>query len=131
MKKHNIYNGIALIVLLAMLLVFVTGVYAQEEPTTETFDEVALPGWERSEKAVVQDGVLRIAPGNFAVKFGDYGEGTFSVKVKQHTPGVVFLRYFMREEGSYAVIIFPENIILEKTLADQPQEMGLRVVWSY
>ncbi len=124
MSKHHFFKVIALIILLAMLLLPLNGVLAQEEPTTETFDEAALPGWERSEKAVVQEGVLRIAPGNFAVKFGDYGEGTFRVKVKQYAPGAVFLRYYMREEGSYAVIVFPDNIILEKSMADQPQEMG-------
>jgi len=124
MKKHYIFKGISLIIFLAILFLPVAGVLAQDEPSTETFDEEALPGWERSEESVVQDGVLRISPGNFAAKFGEYGDGTISVKVKQSAPGAVFIRYSMREEGSYALIIFPDGIILEKTLQDQPQEMG-------
>ena len=121
--KH-IFGCLSLLILFAILFLPITGVLAQEEPSTENFDDEALSGWERSEESVVQDGVLRISPGNFAAKFGEYGDGTISVKIKQSAPGAVFIRYFMREEGSYALIIFPDTIMLEKTLKDQPQEMG-------
>ncbi len=124
MKKQHIFKSISLIILLSFLIMPLSGALAQEEPTTETFDEEALSGWERSEGAVVQDGVLRISPGNFAVKFGDYGDGSISIKIKQSAPGVVFLRYAMSESDSYAVIVFPDSIILEKSIEDQPQELG-------
>lgn len=124
MKKQNIYKVTSLFILLLVALFPTSGIFAQDEPSTETFDNASLPGWERSEQAVVQDGVLRISPGNFAVKFGEYGEGSFSVKFNQSASGVVFLRYAMTDSGSYVVIVFPDAIILEKTLEDQPQEMG-------
>ncbi|MBC8503651.1 MAG: DUF4956 domain-containing protein [Anaerolineales bacterium] len=124
MIKQHILKAISLIILLAILLMPLTGALAQEEPTTETFDDEALSGWDRAEGAVVQDGVLRISPGSFAAKFGEFGDGTLSVKVKQSAPGAVFIRYFMGESGSYALIIFPDGILLEKSLEDQPQELG-------
>lgn len=124
MQRIKTTKVLLIFVFMAVLFLPGVGIRAQEEPSTETFDDASLPGWERSPEAVVQDGVLRINPGNFAVKFGDYGQGSMSVKLKLSAPGVVFLRYAMSETASYAVIIFPENIILEKTLEDQPQEMG-------
>ncbi len=124
MKKQSILQIIALILVIAVLFLPAVGVLAQEGFFTETFDEESLPGWERSEKAVVQDGVLKISPGNFAVKFGDYGDATISVKVKRGGPGIVFVRYAMSDEASYAVIMVEDAIILEKTLGEQPQELG-------
>lgn len=124
MKKHYPSKGISLILALVILFVPLTGVLAQDESTTETFDDESLPGWERSPEAVVQNGVLSISPGNFAVKFGSYAEGGLSVKLKHTGPGIVFIRFAMGEQGNYALILFDEAIVLEKVVQDQPTMLG-------
>lgn len=124
MKSQKIFKIISILILLAILCAPAVGAFAQDDSFTETFDEESLPGWERSEEAVVQNGVLSIAPANFAAKFGEYGDATLSVKIKRGGPGVVFVRYAMNEESSYAVIMFEDAIVLEKTLGEQPNELG-------
>ncbi len=128
MKKQSVFKGVTSLVLLAIFLFPCVSVLAQDEPATETFDDEALPGWERSEKAIIQDGVLQIEPGNFAVRFGEYAGGSLSVKVKT-TAGPVFIRYAMNEQGNFAVIIFDEAIVLEKVVQDQPESLG-EYSWS-
>jgi len=125
MKNLLSLSKISFYIFFVLILVPLSGVLAQDETSNETFDDASLPGWERSHEAVVQDGVLRINPGNFAVKFGELGDGTLGVKAKVNSPDIFFLRYRMTETGSYAVIFFPDAIILEKTIEDQPQEMGV------
>jgi len=113
MIKRTVKLSIALFVVLGGIIPLVVTVAAQESGFTETFDDASLPGWERSEGAIVEDGTLRIEPGNFAVRFGDYADITLSVRVKHSGHGIVFIRYYMRDEGSYAVILVEDVIILE------------------
>ena len=124
MKKRYFFKGISLFILLAILCLPLLKVCAQPESITETFDDESLPGWERSEGAVVQDGVLNISPANFAVMFGDYANGTLSVKIKRGGPGIVFIRYCIREEASYTLVMGEDIIILEKSLGELPEELG-------
>lgn len=125
MNSIKTLKVISFAVIILILFLSIDGVLAQEEPSTETFDDASLPGWERSPEAVVQEGVLQIAPGNFAVKFGEYGDGTVNFKARLNSPGIFFLRYAMTDAGSYALIFFPDVIILEKTIGEQPQELGV------
>jgi hypothetical protein len=51
---------------------------------SETFDDPALPGWEHSTEAQVEDGVLRIQPGGFAAYLGMAWEDlTLTVRARQ------------------------------------------------
>lgn len=124
-KLPKFFIAIALLSSMATLfLAPLTGALAQESPTTETFDDEALPGWERSEGAAVQAGVLQILPGNFAVKFGDFASGNLSVKFKQTASGVIFIRYAMGEQGEYALIFHDDMLVLERAQDGQPLVLG-------
>ncbi len=116
---------LGLIVVFILFLVPLTGALAQDEGFTETFDDSSLNGWERSEQSVVKDGVLVVSPGNFAVKFGSYGGGTYEYKAKFAGPGAMFFRFFMHEEGCYAVIFFEDRVVLEKAYQDTPTELAV------
>jgi hypothetical protein len=124
MKKQTHIKCIIFVFIIVFTSMPLTAVFAQDEPSTETFDDQSLPGWERSPEAVVQDGVLSIAPGNFAVKFGEYVGDTLSLKMKYAGPGLVFIRFAMSEAGNYAVILFEDSIVLEKVVQDQPTVLG-------
>lgn len=124
MKSQRIFKTITLFTLLVIFFIPLAGVLAQKEPTTETFDDQALPGWERSAEAIVRDSALHIEPGNFAIRFGEYSAGALSIRVKTPGPGAVFIRYAMSEQSHYAVILFEEAIILEKVVQNQPTHLG-------
>ncbi|OQX65154.1 MAG: hypothetical protein B5M51_01555 [Anaerolinea sp. 4484_236] len=125
MKKNHLLTGFSLLILVSLLLFPIAGVQAQEGGFTETFDEGPLNGWEHSEQAIVEDGVLSISPGHFAVKFGDYGDSSIELKTKFAGPGVMFVRFHMQEAGNYALIFFEDRIVLEKIEQDSPDELGV------
>ena len=82
MKKNHLLTGFSLLILVSLLLLPVAGAQAQEGGFTETFDDPSLDGWEYSDQAIVKDGVLVISPGHFAVKFGNYANGSIEIKTK-------------------------------------------------
>ena len=100
-------------------------VFAQEEGTPETFDEKELSGWETSPEAVVTEGTLSIGAGNNAIKMGDYLNFTaqFDMKVTG-TDGIFFFRYCMGEGDDYAVLFFPDRIVIEKVSEGNPSELA-------
>ncbi len=113
--------SLLLAVMIALLLNFT--VKAQEGDFSESFERETLDGWEYSPGAVLRNGMLRIDPGNFAVKMGSYRLGVIEVRVRQ-PGGAVYIRYAMQEEASYAFIMLEDRLILEKTQGDVPQELG-------
>lgn len=125
MIKRTVKLSIALLIVFGSIIPLSQTVTAQESGFTETFDDSSLPGWERSEGAVVVNGMLNIEPGNFAVRFGDHSDISLSVRVNLSGLNIVFIRYYMRDEGSYAVILVEDVIILEKSLPDHPIELGV------
>jgi hypothetical protein len=80
----------------------------------ETFDDPTLPEWEHAREAIVVDGVLKMNPGSFALRFGDFSDITLTVKVKYSGPGRAVVAYYFRDEGRYTVILEEGIIVLEK-----------------
>ena len=70
MKQKLISILVLLFSSILILALFVAPVAAQEGDFTETFEDTQLQGWEHSPEVVVREGVLRIAPGNFAARLG-------------------------------------------------------------
>jgi len=124
MKKPYLIKAIVLIIVTILALISVTGVLAQTDAPSESFDDQSLPGWERSEGALVQNGVLLIQPGNFAVNFGEQFQGDMSLRFKQITPGVIFVRYAMSEQGEYNLILHEDMLMLEKVIQENPTVIG-------
>lgn len=94
-----------------------SAVWAQnpEGGFSEDFDSDDLEGWERTPDAIVRDGVLRLAGGNFAFKLGDWGDQETVIQLRFNSnEGRLFLHYFATDQGSYNLIFIPEAIILEK-----------------
>ncbi|MBC8331938.1 MAG: DUF4956 domain-containing protein [Anaerolineae bacterium] len=129
MRRQQFLKAIALLILMTLFLAPLTSALAQEGAATETFDDEALSGWERSEGAAVQAGVLQIQPGHFAVKFGDFAAGNLSVKFRQTAPGVIFIRYAMGEQGEYSLIFHEDMLVLERAQNSQPLALG-EIPWS-
>lgn len=98
---------------------------AQEEAGyTETFDDPTLPEWEHSGEVVVVDGVLKMNPGNFALRFGDWSDITLTIKVRYSGEGLVIVNYYFRDEGKYGLLLENGLIILEKEQNQSPTQLG-------
>jgi len=120
--NHYLHTIIPAFLLLAAIVV---PVMAQGETTPETFDDTELSGWRTSPEAVVSNGTLSIGAGNNAFKLGDYAnfEVQFDMKINGND-GVFFFRYNMGEGNDYALIFFPDRIVIEKVEDDSPQELA-------
>ena len=107
---------VPLIILLTALLLSIslTPVRAQEDGFRETFDDPSLPGWEHSREAIVVDGVLRMSPGSYALRFGDWADITLTVRVKYSGEGEVLVNYYFRDGNRYGVLMGEHVVLLEK-----------------
>jgi len=115
---------VALFLLTAMALLPLT-VQAQEpNGYKETFDNPTLPEWERSRETVVADGVLRMDPGNFALRFGDWSDITLTVKVLYSGQGEVVINYYFRDEHKYGLFLHDGEVILEREQDRSPTPLG-------
>jgi uncharacterized membrane protein YhiD involved in acid resistance len=95
-----------------ILILFVLPATAQGEGFSETFDDVQLPGWEHSPEVVVRDGVLRIAPGNFAARMGSWGDFDLTFKLRFDAPGETEIQYHTNENGGYILVFTPDRLLL-------------------
>jgi hypothetical protein len=112
------------IMLVALLLIVRAPAEAQGEGFHEAFDDPTLVGWERSREVVVADGVLRMSPGSFALRAGDWSEIDMSVRVKYTGPGEIWVNYYFRDEAKYGVLLTDRLILLERAYHGSPSELG-------
>jgi hypothetical protein len=112
------------IIFVALLLVAPAPVEAQQEGFHEAFDDPTLPGWERSREVVVADGVLRMNPGSFALRAGDWSEIDLSIRIRYTGPGEIWVNYYFRDEAKYGVALTDHLLFLERAQRGSPREMG-------
>lgn len=96
---------------------------AQQPVFTETFDDPALPGWDHMPNAVVVDGVLRIEPGNFAAHDGDWGDMTFTVRVRRYGNGSLVINYRASNTGVYHILVVGDVLALQREVNDVVGEL--------
>lgn len=113
-----------LFLLVAVLVVAPAIVDAQGEGFHESFDDPTLMGWERSREVVVVDGVLRMSPGSFALKAGDWSDIDMSIRIMYFGPGEIWVNYYFRDQAKYGVLITENLMLLERTEHGSAREMG-------
>jgi hypothetical protein len=117
---------IALFLCSALILaLFVLPALAQGQDFSETFDDPQLPGWEHSPEVIVIDGVLRIAPGNFAARPGNWGNFDLTLNLRYDNPGETQIQYHAGDNGAYNLVFTDERIILLKAGAPGTAETEL------
>jgi hypothetical protein len=120
-KRKLFFPAIVLSVLLISMPSFV---FAQDGGVNETFDDTQLTGWDHSPEVVVIENVMRIGPGNFAHKMGDFSNFNAKFQVKFTGPGIIFFRYNMQEGNDYACIFFEDRVVIEKIADGEPKALG-------
>ncbi len=113
-----IKRAVSIIVLLLsstlILALFVYPALAQSEGFTETFDDLQLPGWEHSPEVIVSNGVLRIAPGNFAARMGSWQDFDLTMKLRFDSSGDSEIQYHATDSGAYSLIFTADRLSLRK-----------------
>ncbi len=98
-----------------IVAMFVVPVKAQGEGFTETFDDAQLPGWEHSPEVIISDGVLRIAPHNFAARMGVWGNFDLSLDLFFEGDGATEIQYHTTDNGAYSLIFTTDRLSLLRT----------------
>ena len=123
-KKPVILITALIVALLTVSILFIPARAQEGAGYMETFDDPMLPEWEHSREVIVADGVLKMEPGSFALRFGDWSDITLTIKVKYSGEGGAVVAYYFRDEGKYAVILEEGIIILEKEQNRTPTQLG-------
>lgn len=123
-KQKTLY--VVLLLLLISILAS-SQVYAQEEEQTgftEDFDNINWEEWEYSQDVLVENGILRLGPGNFIMRLGGWSEIDLTIQMRYQTPNEAVVNYYMNEGGHYALILIGDRVILEKIAEGEPSHLG-------
>ncbi len=86
-----------------------------QEGFSQDFASGELEGWEMTPDVTVVDGKLRLYGGNFAMKFGDWGDQEMKLELSlSSAEGEFIIHYFATDSGSYNLILTPMTMLLEK-----------------
>ena len=112
------------VAVLAITLLGAAPALAQEDGYKETFDDPTLPGWEHSREAVVVDGVLKLTPGSFALRFGDWADITLTARLRYSGDGEVLVGYYFRDGSRYGVLLRESLVIVEREQRESHAVLG-------
>ncbi len=115
MTRKNVTLIVLLLSSILILALFAFPALAQGEGFTEAFDDTQLPGWEHSPEVIVSEGVLRIAPGNFAARMGIWQDFDLTLKLRFDSPGESEIQYHTTDSGAYLLVFTPGRLSLLKT----------------
>ena len=109
------------LIIIFIFFLIPTIAFAQGNGFSETFDDATLAERE-APGAIVENGVLKISDGGFALHFGDWSEITLTLKFKFSGEGEGAVNYYFRDEGRYS-FVFTENIFYLEKESPQGVEM--------
>ncbi|MBI9047663.1 MAG: DUF4956 domain-containing protein [Anaerolineaceae bacterium] len=125
MQKKSSKLLLSIFSLLLLLSLVANPVFAQsEDGFEETFDDPNLPEWEHSAEVIASDGTLKMNPGSFALRFGDWQNIDMTIKVKKISQGEIIVGYNFRDDTAYFLHFNGDEIVLERLSAGTPAVLG-------
>ncbi len=109
--------------LVAFLTVFAFSVQAQQAGFTENFDDPSLPGWEHSDNARVDQGVLHIGAEGFAYYGNTWNNLSLAIRMRHPGSGEASVHYRESDAGSYILRIGLDHIAINLQAGDQNIEL--------
>ena len=106
------------------LLVLAYGIFAQEPGFSDNFDDPGLAGWEGTPGVVVEDGLLRIEPGNFVFRAGNWDDYTVSVRFRFDGQGVLVISFRVGGEGSYHLLVDGQHLVFQRESGGRVDELA-------
>jgi hypothetical protein len=116
------YYGITFVLLVALFWSVPVG--AQAEGFIEDFESPEPEGWELAPDVIVVHGALRLSPGHYAFRIGEWDDFMLEVQVRSTGPGEIMLHYYARDESRYMLLILPEEIILLRSMGESEEILG-------
>jgi len=136
MKTMASARTLAPLAALALLSLIAGSARAQDGAPVETFDDPALPGWERTPNAIVADGVLRIQGEGYAIRPDAQVSGGLILRLRFEGDGFLEVRYRISEAGMYILRLSPGEVALVRegggrqvTLASAPSGQTIGEWW--
>jgi photosystem II stability/assembly factor-like uncharacterized protein len=120
---RRLARSVALIAALVLFAFPWVPIQAQGAVLSESFDDNAMPGWEHSPDAIVDGGVLRIEPGNYAAHGGEWGDVTLTVRIRRADPGDTVISYRTSEAGAYHLVVGGGWLALQRETANVVKEI--------
>jgi len=126
MKRISFHIAISLFISIITGLCIFTPSLAQDETVTETdtFDSPQLEGWGHTPEVVVTDGVLQIYSGQFAERFGEWGDFELTIQVKFSGQGEIVIGYHFKEEGRYVLHVRLDEVVLVREVTEPFTDLG-------
>jgi hypothetical protein len=125
MKPISVLRAVLGLASLVALSGLANHVLAQEPIVfTETFDDPALPAWEHSPNATVEDGVLRIEPDGFAMHSASWADLMLTVRVLCTDEADLLILYRWSEDATYAVRISRPFVTVQRQLLGSATDLG-------
>ena len=97
---------------------------AQGEGFLESFDDSTLPGWDYSEGVTVVDGMLRIEPGNFSVRPGDWDDYALTMSVRGSGNGDLLIGFRISAAGGYILSMGVSGLVLQREAGGQVESVA-------
>jgi len=111
----KIWGRLIKVLLLACLFLFPTNsLHAQNVELMEDFEDPSLPGWERSDNALVSDGTLKVSNRGFAFHGGLWHDLNLTIRMNHPGTGAGGIHYRESDTGSYVVRFEPDFIALTR-----------------
>jgi photosystem II stability/assembly factor-like uncharacterized protein len=110
----RLLRSLPLFVLTIGLIIPAQIVQPEQPLFSETFDDPALPGWERSPDAEVLNGALHIGPGGFAFHPGPWADMVLEISARFVAETALEIGYSASEEGEYALRIESGHVSLQR-----------------
>lgn len=117
-RRNLIFGGVAFLLILILTLSMTA--LAQGNLFSEPFNNLALPGWDRSENVSVQENHLVIEGDGFAFHGGGWADGSYSVRFQRQGQGGMAFHYQVSDDGFYMLHMSGEDIQL---LVDQKGQL--------
>ena len=111
MKPHWMRTKNSFFLIAIFLLATITlSVQAEEADFFDPFEDPTLPGWEHSPGVSAADGVMRIAPGNFAIHAKGWEDVRIVAQLRWEGEGEFILGSRISSEGGYLLLVGREHV---------------------
>lgn len=117
--KIEIHNVITVVSIFILIFGLIVPSQAQEGGFTETFNDPTLPGWERTDNAIVEGGILRIEGQGFAFNSMPIADATIAFRFMFEGDGYLEIHYSKTEASTFLLHLTTSDITILKEMEGQ------------
>ncbi len=96
----------------------------QAQGFSDEFDNPTLPGWEMTPGVSAGEGVLRIEPGNFIHRGGDWTDYSLAVRFRIAGEGAFVISFRSSGESSYHLLLDMQHFVFQREASGRVNELA-------